>query len=130
MYSVFRCGLCSAVFKNRRHLHYSGVDDERCPGTPEACELDFDELVLARIARKRTRSKRDRAKLATKRKKANPPKAAQCCPECETSGDLCPKCKHKKMKREWARTKRAGLKSEQKNAATRIAGLFGASTAK
>jgi hypothetical protein len=123
---VFRCNLCCAVFENRRHLHYSGIDDERCPGILEICELDFDELVLSRIARKRTRSKRDRAKLAVKRKKASPPKAAQCCPECESRGDLCPKCEQKKMKRDWARAKRARLKSERQHVATRIAGLFGA----
>lgn len=118
-----------AVFKNRRQVHYAGANDEACPGPLEVCEIDFDELVLARIARKRTRTKRDRVKLAAKRKKASPPKAVQSCPACETLGDLCPKCKHKKMKREWVRAKRARLKSEQQNEAIRIAGLFGASQA-
>ena len=129
MSSVFRCSLCLAVFKNRRRVHYAGANDEACPGTLEVCEIDFDELVLARITRERTRTKRDRVKLAAKREKAIPHKVVQSCPACEALGDLCPKCKHKKMKREWARAKRARLKSEQQNESIRIAGLFGASSA-
>ena len=118
-----------AVFKNRRRVHYAGANDEACPGTLDVCEIDFDELVLVRIARKRTRTKRDRLKLAAKRNKASLPKAVQSCGACEALGDLCPKCKHKRMKREWARAKRARLKSERQNEAIRIAGLFGASPA-
>src|SRR5437016_492747 len=130
MSSMFRCSLCLAVFKNRRRVHYSVINDELCSGTLDVYELDFDELILATIARKRTRSKRDRVKLATKGKKASPPKAALYCPACETREDLCPKCKNKKTKREWVRAKRARLKSEQQHAASRIAGLFGAPPAK
>lgn len=126
---MFRCNLCMAVFKNRRHVHYAGANDDACPGNLEVCEIDFDELVLACIARKRTRTKRHRVKLAATRKKASPPKAVQSCPACETFADLCPKCKHKKMKREWVRAKRARLKSQQQNESIRIAGLFGASPA-
>lgn len=127
MPSVFRCDLCLAVFKNKRRIHYSGVNDEPCPGTFTACEIDFDELVLARIVRKRTRSKRERAKLAAKRKNAKEPKGVPSCLTCEALGNLCPTCRHKKMKRDWARAKRARLRSERQNAATRIADLFGAS---
>jgi len=127
MPSVFRCALCLAVFKNQRRIHYSGVNDNPCPGTLTVCEIAFDELVLARIVRKRTRSKRERTKFAARRKEVKLPKAIPSCAACEAFGDLCPSCRHKKMKRDWARAKSARLRSERQNAATRIAELFGGS---
>jgi hypothetical protein len=127
MPSVFRCSLCLAAFKNRRRVHYAGASGEACPGRLEICEIDFDELVLAGIGRKRTRSKRDRVKLAARRKRLGPTIAVPLCPACDSGGSLCLKCKNKKIKRDWARAKRAQLRSERQHAATRIAGFFGTS---
>lgn len=126
MPSVFRCLLCFAAFRNRRRRHYSGSVGF-CPGVLEIAEMDLGEIVLADIARRKTRSKRDRTKLIEKRKLAMPPKVMQGCQECEDLGDLCAQCRHKKMKRDWMRAKRAQLKQERRAAAASIAGLFGVS---
>src|SRR5689334_1136714 len=107
MPSVFRCSVCSAVFKNRRAVHYSDATDGFCPGTLEICEIDVDELILASISRRKTRSKRDRAKLAAKRQQTRQPKIAESCQACEGLGDLCARCRLKNMKRDWMRAKRA-----------------------
>jgi NMD protein affecting ribosome stability and mRNA decay len=125
MPSVFRCDLCSAIFKNRRWVHYSDGSDGFCPGTLEISEIELDELVLASITRRKTRSKKDRAKLVAKRKQIMAPKVVEPCQECEALGDVCARCRHKKLKRDWARVKRARLRSERQNEATRIGGLFG-----
>jgi hypothetical protein len=129
MPSVFRCTVCSAVFKNRRAVHYSGATAGFCSGTLEISEIDLDELILASISRRKTRSKRDRAKLAAKRQQTRQPKVAERCQECEALGELCPRCRYKKMKRDWMRANRAQVKEERRAAAASIAGLFGASSA-
>lgn len=129
MASVFRCDICSAVFKNRRQAHYSDVDDAFCSGTLEISEVESDELILASIARRKTRSRRDRAKLAVKRKQTTPPRVAERCKECEALGTLCARCRHKKMKRDWMRAKRTQIKEQRRVAAASVASLFGASSA-
>ena len=127
MPSVFRCSVCAAIFRNRRTVHYSDATAGFCPGTLSISEIELDELILASIARQKTWSARDRAKLAAKREKAKPPRVVEDCQECEALGDLCPKCRYKKMKRDWMRAKRARVKEERRTAAATIAGLFGAS---
>jgi hypothetical protein len=128
MPSVFRCSLCFAVFKNCRRAHYSDASEGFCPGVLKISEIELDELILASVTRRKTRSKRDRAKLVAKRKQIMPTRVVvQRCQECEGLGDLCTRCHHKKMKRDWMRAKRARLKEERRAAAASIAGLFGAS---
>ena len=129
MSSVFRCSVCSVVFKNRRTVHYSDATDGFCPGTLEISEIEPDELILASILRRKTRSRRDRAKLAAKRQQNRQPKITERCQECEALGDLCARCRLKKMKRDWMRAKRARIKEERRAAVASIAGLFGASSA-
>jgi len=124
MPSVFRCSVCSAVFKNRRAVHYSDATDGFCPGTLEISEIELDELILASISRRKTRSKRDREKLATKRQRIGQTKIVARCQGCEALGDLCARCRHKKMKREWMRAKRARVKEERRAAEASIASLF------